>query len=178
MQFAVIHAREGSNPRLVSGLEYALVTQQPAVKDEEPDETALRWKVAYGRFFPNPDEDAADAARQIAELNGSAFGCFFPGPVCRWSEMRDIEFIGEPIAGRPGGFAIAVLLGTLEEIPRRGQALCFFPRYTNLDPLTNIVNRPGILAIRGLAHDGAEPPEDWRKLIDRRRAARIAASIA
>ena len=120
MQFAVIHAREGSNPRLVSGLEYALMTRQPAVKDEKPDEAALHWKVAYGRFFPNPDEDAADAARQIAELKGSAFGCFFPGTVCRWSEMRDIEFIGEPIAGRPGGFAIAVLLGTLAEIPRRG----------------------------------------------------------
>jgi len=43
------------------------MTRQPAVKDEKPDEAALRWKVAYGRFFPNPDEDAADAARQIAE---------------------------------------------------------------------------------------------------------------
>ena len=60
------------------------------------------------------------------------------------------------------------------------QAVTGFLRYAGMSPATNILNRPGVIALKGVERrvkDGPVNPADWRKHIDRDRAKRTARAI-
>jgi len=60
------------------------------------------------------------------------------------------------------------------------QAVTGFLRYAGMSPATNILNRPGVIALKGIERrvkDGPVNPADWRKHIDRDRAKRTARAI-
>ena len=72
---------------------------------------------------------------------------------------------GEALAGRIGP-------------DMRGPALTCFLRYGNLAPAQNLLNRPGVFALKGPVHRlGAEAAGDWKRHIDPDRAVLTAAAI-
>jgi hypothetical protein len=170
---------------IVDAFEYAFLSNHTTpVPDETVDENAFVWKVAYGAFLPQPDGDADALTAKMRSYEGCAFGRITPHRTCRVSEVRAMELLPAMRQARSIYLPCAVLIGTIDEIPpsNRKPALPLFPRFADMDVLTNILNRPGILAIKGEVQKarGALNPDpsacDWRDFIDTRRAARIAES--
>jgi hypothetical protein len=76
------------------------------------------------------------------------FGRVTPERICRWLEVRAIQLYDSVQSGNFIYIPCAVLFGIIEEIPpaNRKWALTMFPRYVDqMDVLTNIINRRGIL---------------------------------
>lgn len=188
MQYALIEIQD--RPILIDANEYGalnLLRETPVI-DEPVDEGALVWKLVYGSFKPNRDRDAEEALGAMREQMGVAWGRIIARDgLCRWAEVKDVETF-EPIrrghampAGHAADVPVAVLLATRDEIPPADeQGLTLFPRYASqMDPLTNVLNRPGLLCLKGEEKRVRKqlnplPPEDWRSLIDRERAVRTA----
>jgi hypothetical protein len=99
---------------------------------------------------------------------------------CRLSELRDIQFFDAIGSGGWRKFPFAALIGTIEDIPKpERQALTFFPRYYEMDVLTNILSRPFLLAVKGEETRATSSLKDrkdnWRDFIRGERVQRIAA---
>jgi hypothetical protein len=185
MQFALIAGADDRSV-IIDAVEHAcLEDYETPVPDEAVDESAFVWKVAYGAFLPQPGSDTDIVAARMQSLAGCAFGRITANRTCRLSELRAIELFPVLRRGHSVYLPCAALIGTTDEIPpanRRG-ALAFFPRFVEqMDVLTNILNRPGILAIKGEVEKARKvvnpDPEacDWRQFIDARRVEHIAAS--
>jgi hypothetical protein len=83
-----------------------------------------------------------DEVARLRRLNG--------GTHCRCSEIRDIRFFSSLPWGARQCYPFAALFGSLEEIPSSSHfALTLFPRYGGMDVVTNILNRPLVVAIKG-----------------------------
>jgi hypothetical protein len=185
MQFALIEVSDDRSV-IIDALENACLDNFPTpVPDEAVDESAFVWKVAYGAFLPQPASDTGAMAARMQSLAGCAFGRITANRTCRVSEVRALELFPALRRGHSVSLPCAVLIGTTDDIPpaNRKGALAFFPRFiSQMDVLTNILNRPGILAIKGEVEEARHVlnpnPEagDWRQFIDAARAARIAAS--
>ncbi len=185
MQFALIEV-DDDRYVIVDAFENACLGDYKApLPDETCDENTFLWKVAYGAFLPQPDSDADELAAKIQSFEGCAFGRITRDRTCRLSEVRAIELFPAKRRGQSIYLPCAVLIGTIDEIPPadRKPALPLFPRFVEqMDALTNILNRPGILAIKGevqAARKALNPDPsacDWRDFIDFHRAERIAES--
>jgi hypothetical protein len=91
---------------------------------------------------------------------GCAFGRLV-GELCRPSEVRGMLFY-EPLSfGQSWRVPCAVLIGTADDIPPvTGLGLTLFPRYGGMSVLMNILNRPGVLCLKGeetKARDAVNP---------------------
>ena len=97
--------------------------------------------------------------------------------------VRAIELFGLARIGHSVRLACAALIGTVDEIPSAKHfALSLFPRFVSqMTPLDNTLNRPGILALKGeekraVRHLNPDPAAaDWRSFIKPERVSQLAA---
>lgn len=180
MQYAVVEMSAGNV--LLDAMEFTTLQAGKPVDDEPADETAFRWHVAYGAFWPQPYKDPATVAAELLTYQGAAFGRITREGTCRLSEVRAIELAGMVRVGHSVRYPCAVLIGTIDEIPPSNRfALTLFPRFTSqMDPLTNTLNRPGVLALKGeekraMRQLNPDPGAvDWRSFIKPRRVSELA----
>ena len=163
-----------------------LESQRQPVEDEANLQNEI-WKLAYGAMMWSPDKldspelthaDQRLVMDKLTALFGHAFIRLTEDGWYRTSLVQDIEFFPR-LPGKTRHVGVAVLIKTVEEIPRSDQfGLTMFPRYGNLDILSNILNRPGLLCLKGeerRAIPRLNPdPSGWRDLIDADRAIRTA----
>jgi hypothetical protein len=181
MQYACL--RIGARSVLVDAVEYFhLEAQKPIADEPDQEASSLVWKLVYGAFLVQPDEDPAKAVERLVSYKGCGFGRVTSEGTCRLALLRDIEIFDSWAGAGYPQFPCAVLLWTEDEIPPSWRfALTLFPRFVNeMDALSNTLNRPGVLAIKGEEKSARkflnpEPPDGWRLLIKRDRALRTAA---
>lgn len=146
------------------------------------DESVFVWRVVYGAAMASPLHAPDDLVAAIMATRSCAYGRLAgrDPATCRLSELRDIEFFAPIAAGKSIKHPFAALLGTIEDIPKpERQALTLFPRYSSMDVLTNVINRPFLLAVKG--EEGRAggtlkgDTETWRAFIRPDRVAPIAA---
>ena len=177
MQFAVIEPMPDRRT-IIDALELAALERRQSITDEPADESAFVWRIAYGQFLPQPFRDSQEAAAELQTYQGAAFGRITEKFTCRLSEVRAVELFPLVMVGHSARFPCAVLIGTIDTIPpsHASAALALFPRFTSdMGPLDNTLNRPGVLALKGeekraVAKLNPDPSKiDWRTLIDRKR---------
>jgi hypothetical protein len=188
VQYALMPVPDG-RLILVDATEYLVLSGLEAdsdpVLDEPVDEAKFTWRVVYGSLMPSPLHPGCDVVDTMMHLRGCGFGRLVsvrePAPFCRVSEVRDIRIFEATARGKSVCYPVAALVGTVEVLPKaHKQALTMFPRYHGMDVLTNVVNRPFLIALKGeeqrgtkainVAPDGA----DWAQFVNEDRAKSIA----
>ena len=170
MQYALMNGR-GEDQLIVDAEElaslYRLRDSGVAVADVEPDEAGFTFKLIYGSYQPqpgtSPDQAKLDARRHL----GARFGTIRDG-ACFALELCGVE-LGEPIhIGHSLRIPVAALMASKVKMRSDGSATTVFIRYMNISPLDNVLNRPGIFALR---RQEDRCPDDlgrdnWRPFID------------
>jgi len=159
----------------------------PPIALEEPDEAAFAWYVVYGALMVQPDSTADQAAAELAKLRGAGFGRITEGATCRLSEVRDFVLFSAVQRGPLVYLPVAVLFGTIEQLPLdttpddEPNALTMFPRYHNVEPLVNVLDRPFVLALKreekaaSAALKAGPSGVDWKSFVQREKAETAAA---
>jgi hypothetical protein len=184
VQYALMPVPDGRHI-LVDAAEYLVLSGLDAncepVLDEPVDEAKFTWRVVYGSLMPSPLHLDCDVVGTMMGLCGCAFGRLVsvrePAPTCRVSEIRDIKIFEATARGRTVSYPVAALIGTVEAIPKaHKQALTMFPRYRGMDVLTNVINRPFLMALKGEEQRGTKAinavPDgaDWAQFVNEARA--------
>ena len=122
-------------------------TSPVAVEDVEPIEADFSFKPIYGAYKPqpgtSPDQAKLDARRHL----GARFGTIRDG-ACFALELCGVE-LGDLIrVGHSLRIPVAALVASKVEMRSDGSATTVFIRYMNISPLDNVLNRPGIFALR------------------------------
>jgi hypothetical protein len=183
MQYALVDRGDGKRV-IVDAVEYVCLSHyamnEDAIKDEAVDDSLFVWKVVYGAIVGQPNIPCEKLLEYFMGFKGCGFGRIVDG-VCCISEVRDFVTLEPRTIGIHQYFFIpvAVLLGTTEQIPpiSKGRALTLFPRFTpKMKPLTNVLNRPGILCIRGEERHAKPDPDadEWKNHIKPDRAIKAA----
>ncbi|MPM98435.1 hypothetical protein SDC9_145621 [bioreactor metagenome] len=112
----------------------------------------------------------------MSAAKGSALG-LIDQQQCRLSELCDIVSYE---TDNPIKIPFAALMRTSEEITNKNKrALSFFLRYSNLKPIQNLFNRPGIFAVMDQEKrlKGSVTASNWRTFVDEERALRSASKV-
>lgn len=149
----------------------ALAEHGGNITDETPPQDALRLKLVYGLFRPQPFLDTVDAVLDLYETLDCRYGTI-RGDRCRISILLDIALF-EPICwGEATEFPFAALMRTdIELDSRQRRSVPCFVRHAGMSPADNLFHRPGILLLyRQENRPRAEITESgWRKAIRRQR---------
>ncbi len=185
MQYVLVKPSKLGRPwALVDGRELDQLQSgvQPELEDKRPG--VEMWKVAYGAMRWPPDDEAwkgqttqsedLQSIEKFGKLLGLAFCRLTERQTFRLSLVQDIQFFPH-LPGLSRHVGLAVLLKTREQIPPDSQpGLTLFPHYDDLDPLTNIINRPALLCLKGEERKArkalAKDQSRWRDFIDAERA--------
>lgn len=164
---------------------HSLNTFHDAIAEQEaPDETQP-YHVCYGCYMPQPGIDEATALEDFKTAHDHWIGYIQDG-ACHIIAFHDAEPMEVEHLGRVIRIPFAALVQAhapvIEQIgdTASAQAVTGFLRYASMSPATNILNRPGVIALKGIerrAKFGLLKPADWRKHIDRDRAGRAAGAI-
>jgi hypothetical protein len=157
----------------------------PPIALEESNEDAFAWYVVYGALLVQPDDTADVAAAEFAKLRGFGFGRITEGATCRLSEVRDFVLFPAVQRGPLIHLPVAVLFGTIEQLPPDtdddSNALTMFPRYHDMEPLVNVLDRPFVLALKreekfaSAALKAGPGDVEWKTFVQREKAEAVAA---
>ena len=167
MQYALFEI-QGRRLLLDAG-EYQALLQGGDIAEAVGPEEASAFHLCHGAYLPQPGTGEAEALEDLLAARGHWLGCLAGGE-CRTLALEDAQAFkalrtAKALAGRIGP-------------DMRGPALTCFLRYGNLAPAQNLLNRPGVFALKGPVHRlGAEAAGDWKRHIDPDRAVLTAAAI-
>ncbi|KVV07455.1 hypothetical protein WK77_16855 [Burkholderia ubonensis] len=135
---------------LLSVAELAIIREKArTLMDRWIKEGEGEISIAYGAYLPQVGVTTEQAGRDIPDAVGRGLGFVFGGMV-QTLELVDVEL--RPDAGLVGRIPFAALVRAPSEASRmmRNQQVILgaFLRYSNLDPATNILNRPGVFAMQ------------------------------
>lgn len=146
--------------------------------------------VCYGSYMPQPGIGADDALGHLLEARGYWLGHVHRDRGHGIGFHDVLAYASVAYASEKQGKAInipfaAAIQAEDEVIDRIGgtstQAVTAFLRYsTQMDALTNVLNRPGIIALKGIERrvTGVITEENWQTFVDEERAKRTAMKIA
>ncbi|MBN3729376.1 hypothetical protein [Burkholderia sp. Tr-20390] len=162
---------------LLSVAELQLIREQArTLLDRWIKEGEGELSIAYGAYLPQIGVGLPLAERDIADAVGHGLGFVFGG-IVQTLQLVDIDL--RPSAGSVGRIPFAALVRAPDEPSRllRNQQtmLAAFLRYSNLDPATNILNRPGVFAMQMFspALSASEAP-NWTGKINEKQLRRSA----
>lgn len=185
MQYALIEIQ--NEKRLVSANEvHALRTYTDAILEQDkPVETEHPYHVCYGCYLPQPGIDVAEALDDFESSRDHWLG-YVEQDKCHIIAFHDAVPL-EPVRR---GLALTIPFAALvqanppiiEAIGDAGtvQAVTGFLRYEDVSPANNVLNRPGIIALKGIERrvkEGQATPGNWHQHIDLARAKRTAQAI-
>lgn len=185
MQYALIEIQK--RMLLIAANEMqSLDTYHDAIAEQDkPDETQHPYHVCYGCYMPQHGIDEDKALEDFKAARDHWIG-YIQQEKCHIIAFHDAEPMEPERMGRAIRIPFAALVQAhapvIEQIGGKAsvQAVTGFLRYAGMSPATNILNRPGVIALKGVERrvkDGPVNPADWRKHIDRDRAKRTARAI-
>ncbi|MEX3555107.1 MAG: hypothetical protein VB131_00225 [Burkholderia gladioli] len=147
--FFIVHSLP-SGDVMLSVAEYAVIQEKARTLMDrwiKPDEGEL--SIAYGAYLPQVGVSMGQAAEDMRVAVGHGLG-FVLGGIVQTLELVDVEVRpGLNAAGRIPFAALVRAPSDASTTMRHQQAtLGAFLRYRNLDPATNILNRPGVFAMQ------------------------------
>lgn len=183
MQYALIEVKEGVR-RLVAASELAVLHQPNAsVADGVKPPENGPFFIAYGCYMPQPDKSVEQAENDLNAAADHWLG-FIANEQCNVIAFHEVENLPPRRLGRQLRIPFAALIqaddAVLEQVRSGGRsAVTAFIRYSaDMDALTNVLNRPGIIAFKGLERRRGEVTKtQWRGLADAERAVRVAMDI-
>jgi hypothetical protein len=179
MQYALFPINEDRKMVLLDINEYAALDEHhDTIQDLEEDETTMALKIVYGSYKPLPGVDAEKAVSDITEIKGYELG-HIDDKTCRAIEFCDFHSYDPIYRGKALDIPFAALIRTHIEIPSgKTQAVTAFVRYkTQMSPATNILNRPGLFAIKAQEKRVTDiDQQNWHTHIDEERMLRSAAT--
>lgn len=150
-----------------------------------PNEEDLPYHVCYGSYMPQRDVADGKALDDFKKAFDHWIGTINEDK-CHIIAFHDAEPFEMERRGLARHIPFAALIQSQAEIIDRigdkasVRAVTSFLRYEGISPASNILNRLGVIALKGLERrikDGAINPRDWKNNIDRSRAIRAARSI-
>lgn len=185
MQYALIEIQQ--RMLLVSAHEMqSLNTFHDAITEQDkPSGAEHPYHVCYGCYMPQPGIEEAEAMDDFEAARDHWIG-YIQHDKCHIIAFHDAEPMEPKRMGRAIRIPFAALVQAsapiIKKIGDRAfvQAVTGFIRYADISPATNILNRPGIIALKNIERrvkGGPLSPADWRRHIDRARAARTALGI-
>ena len=185
MQYALIEIQKKT--LLIAANEMqALDTFHDSISEQDrPHESQHPYHVCYGCYMPQHGLDEAEALEDFKAARDHWIG-YIQQDKCHIIAFHDAEPMATERVGRAIRIPFAALVQAHSEVMEQigdkasVQAVTGFLRYAEMSPATNILNRPGIIALKGIERrvkDGPVNPADWRKHIDRERAKRTARAI-
>lgn len=185
MQYAIIEIQKKLLLIDASEMQSLDTFKDAIVELAKPKEDELPYYVCYGSYMPQKDIDDVNALNDfkmardhwIATVNEDkchiiAFHDAEPFEMERRGFARHIPFAALIQAQTP----------IIDRIGRKNstQAVTSFLRYDGMTPATNVLNRRGIIALKGIENrvkNEVINPLDWKKHVDKDRAKRAARSI-
>ncbi|MHB1758249.1 MAG: hypothetical protein ACYCT9_12220 [Leptospirillum sp.] len=158
------------------------------VDTESLIESDCPFHICYGCYMPQRETNEKEAREDLMSTRDHFLG-FVHQDKCHIIACVDVMAMDTEHIGMTLRIPFSALIKTtdfvIEQIGNQAsqQAVTGFLLYNNMSPATNILNRPGIIALKGLERRRRWPmtigvnPENWRKHIDPERAKRIASGI-
>jgi hypothetical protein len=184
MQFAYLDLRPNERCVLdIQEYQWLMTTPLPTfVEGERPDPDTAPHHVAYGCYLPQLHLDREAVVAAAEALRGTWCRVLREGA---WDGLgiADLMVLDPVKHGTGWKVPIAALIQAPERIihrlkERSVQAVVASRHYSNLDPLTTVLNRPGLVALLSLEQrKGPSDPADWQAGVDRARAVRTAEKI-
>jgi hypothetical protein len=142
------------------------------------------YHICYGCYMPQPNTDEVKALEDFKAVQDHWIG-YVDQDKCYSIAFHEAEALESLHRGKRFSFPFAALIQADESVIKKigdqasVQAVTGFLRYLDqMTPATNILNRPGIIALKGIERRLKQViPSDWRRHIDRDRARRTAVSI-
>lgn len=149
------------------------------------DEEQHPYTICYGSYMPQPDIDEKQAMEHFNSSIDSWIG-YIDEDKCHLIDFHDAQPMEPEHRGLLTFIPFAALIQTHPEIIEKigkksqAQAVTGFLRFDEMSPATNILNRPGIIALKGVERRIKGEPvnkANWHKHIDWDRAMRTARTI-
>ena len=184
MQYALFKVRQ-QELLLDANEMHSLNTFGDSIKDLPMPDEAGNYRLCYGSYMPQPNTDEFRARKDLKIVPGYWIG-HVEEDKCHLIAISDVEVLEPPVCrlGKALYFPFAALIkasdSVIEKIGSKSrQGVTSFLRYESMSPATNVLNRPGIIALKGIERRRTEArfAFGWRRHIDISRAARIAADI-
>lgn len=183
MQYALIEVSE--RKLLVDAAEVGSMNKfSDAISDADfpADDSIYQRVLAYGDYLPQPDVSEAEAQADLADLKDCWLGTIMEN-ACH--PIGLVALISFPAIRRGRSMAVpfAALVCAPEDILNQigsrntKRAVTAFLRYSNLSPMTNILNRKGIIAFKGIERRATATEDQWKSAIDEERARRTASVL-
>ena len=185
MQYALIKINDRDFLVSANEMQSLNLFQGAIVEQAEPDEAEFPFHICYGCYMPQPGIEAPQA---LEDLKGSCdhWLGYIQKDMCHIIGFHEVEPMEVQRRGRSIVIPFAALVQAhdpvIEQIGHKTsvQAVTGFLRYAGMSPADNILNRRGIIALKGIERrikDGQVSPTDWREHIDCDRAYRTALRI-
>ncbi|CAE6794609.1 hypothetical protein R70006_05012 [Paraburkholderia domus] len=135
--------------------------------------------VAQGAYLPQVGVRLSQAALDVQSAVGQRLG-YLVGDMVQTLELLDIEVQQDPeCRDRLPFSALVRIAGSALPLLRYGHlTVSAFLRYSNIDAATNILNRPGVFAMKTLGRAlSGDDRLNWRDELNRRQVRRLAREI-
>jgi len=147
------------------------------------DITTSPIALVYGAFLPQRNL-GAEEARDILIKSVNFWHGWIAGDTCKPVGLHAIEVFPQS-GGLTRAFPIAAVIQARKELideigGLKKHAATLFKRVADMDPGTNVFNRDGVLALKGVEKRIKASPlsiHNWKQSIDAKRAKRVAGSI-
>jgi len=157
---------------LLDAAEFQMLRQGAPIEETATVEDEAVFHVCHGAYLPQPGTGASKALKDLFAARDHWHGCL-AGNACHLLALEDVQ----PFEAIRQGGVLAIPLAALVRMDEavagrigphvRGLALTCFLRYGNLTPAENLLNRPGVIALKGSAHRiGPDAPGDWKSHVD------------
>lgn len=153
---------------------------------EKPSEETTPFLVCYGSYRPQPGVSGVQAMEDLLIAKDHWLG-YVDGAKCHMIAFHDLI----PYAEEQLGFSTripfaAVIQASPEVVESIGdensvRAVTGFLRYGDISVPVNVLNRPGIIALKGIEKRFSKEPvtlANWKDRVDSERASRISRKIA
>lgn len=133
--------------------------------------------MVYGAIYPQVGADINKIKEDVEKKKNYGFGCI-EDDKCYISSYEDIFILADEENQVHGSVPCACLLRTdleFDDTMEFGHTL--FLKYSNLDILTNVIQRDFIISVKRIEHKYNENIKEWKELIDRDKLIEIAKNI-
>jgi hypothetical protein len=184
MQFALFNIKD--QYRLLAATEYQTLetySLDQMVEQPEPVEREGGYTLVYGSYLPQSGVAKEKALEDLLEARDKWLS-HVRGQQIHPIGLKDIEAYSVQQVGKQVRIPFSALIVASPELIRcigsdSAHSIAAYLKFGNTDPFFNILNRPGVIALKGVERRVKEvlTPENWKAHTDQERAKRTASKI-